>query len=314
MQRGILYMPQPFSRLLVAIMVVMASFLLMIFLSYGMAIPLFGISPADFTRVMTDFSNPASIPLLKFFQVMQSIGLFILPPFVYTYLVHGKNSGYLTLHRHPGIIHLVLVSFLIIAAIPFVNFTAAINGKLSLPGTFEGIERWMRSMEDNAGELTRHFLEVHTLSGLLFNLFMIAVLPALGEELLFRGVFQRLFSQLMRNAHAGIWISAFLFSALHLQFYGFVPRLLLGVYFGYLLVWSGTIWIPIAAHFANNAINVLVYHGVHKEYLPDWLLEVGSEPTDRMLVIISLILVSGGSWYLYRRLLIHHQVEEVDPF
>ena len=104
-----------------------------------------------------------------------------------------------------------------------------------------GIEKWMKDAEESAAEITKAFLDVKTIPGLVFNVFMIAFLPAVGEELLFRGIIQRIFTDMTKSHHWGIWISAILFSAMHFQFYGFVPRVLLGALFGYLLVWSGSI-------------------------------------------------------------------------
>ena len=93
-----------------------------------------------------------------------------------------------------------------------------------------------------------------TFGAMLFNLFMIAVLPAIGEEFIFRGVFQKILYNLIKNNHLAVWMTAFIFSAIHLQFYGFIPRLILGLAFGYLFLWSRTIWLPVIAHFVNNAV------------------------------------------------------------
>jgi len=105
---------------------------------------------------------------------------------------------------------------------------------------------------------------------MLFNLFMIAMLPALGEEFLFRGVLLRLFREWTHSTHLAVFISALLFSALHLQFYGFLPRLILGLMLGYVFVWSGSVWVPVIVHFFNNGLAVVAA----------WLYERGSITTD----------------------------------
>jgi len=92
---------------------------------------------------------------------------------------------------------------------------------------------------------------------LALNILIIAILPAFGEELIFRGVLQKILSDLFRNKHAAVWVTALFFSAVHLQFFGFLPRLILGLAFGYLYLWSGTLWLPIIAHFVNNAVPAL---------------------------------------------------------
>ena len=120
---------------------------------------------------------------------------------------------------------------------------------------------------------------------------MIAIIPAIGEELLFRGVIQRIFTRWTRSNHWGIWIAAILFSALHMQFYGFVPRMLLGVLFGYLLVWSGSMWLPIIAHFLNNALAVIAMYMIDKELISPKVEEFGSTSGSYYGAIISIILV-----------------------
>ena len=133
-----------------------------------------------------------------------------------------------------------------------------LNGNMQLPEILKGVEEWMRSSEDRAAELTKAFLQMDNLNDLLYNLFLIAVLPAIGEELIFRGIIQRSINESNKNYHWGVWISAILFSALHMQFYGFIPRLFLGAFFGYLYVWTKTLWAPIFAHFLNNGMAVLL--------------------------------------------------------
>ena len=105
----------------------------------------------------------------------------------------------------------------------------------------------------------------------------------------FRGVFQRLFSELFKNIHWGIIVSAALFSAMHMQFYGFIPRMLLGVIFGYLLIWSGSLWIPIAAHFVNNAFGVIYYYLYYNGTVGNGLQTEGTGSNDQLLVIVSIV-------------------------
>ncbi|MBM3913444.1 MAG: CPBP family intramembrane metalloprotease [Sphingomonadales bacterium] len=98
--------------------------------------------------------------------------------------------------------------------------------------------------------------------GVLFGLLgvvVLALLPAFGEELVFRGSLQPILQQQLRNPHAGVWVSALLFSAIHGQWLGFVPRCLLGALFGYLVLWSGSVWPAMMGHFCNNLLSFLAY-------------------------------------------------------
>ena len=104
---------------------------------------------------------------------------------------------------------------------------------------------------------------------MLFNIFLIAFIPAMGEELFFRGALQGALRD-WKGIKTAIWITAIVFSAIHLQFYGFVPRMLLGAFFGYLIFWSNSIWPAVLAHFVNNVMAVIFYYFKYNGYkLPD---------------------------------------------
>ena len=255
---------KPGAQIIFAAFVILLSFLVVFALSVAALVPIVGLSEMMNSLSGADPSNAQTIALLKYFQVVQSIGLFVVPSFVLAYLFEGKVVAYLALDRKAGGQAIVIGLLAVLAAGPLVGFLGEWNESMKLPEFLAGFERWMRSMEDSAAELIERFIRVETLSGLLFNLFMIAVIPAVGEELLFRGVVQKIFTNMTRNYHWGIWISAFLFSALHMQFFGFLPRMVLGALFGYLLVYSGSMWLPILAHFLNNALGVLALHAENK--------------------------------------------------
>ena len=134
------------------------------------------------------------------------------------------------------------------------------NEQVVLPEALSSLETVFKTLEQDAQRLTLYLVSFENFGQFLGGLLVLAVLPGIGEELLFRGFLQPAIARLFRNAHAGIWISAILFSAFHLQFYGFVPRMALGVLFGYLYWYTGRLWVPMFAHFLNNAYSlVLVY-------------------------------------------------------
>ncbi len=288
---------RPFPQLMFAAFVIIVSFLLFMLVSLVVAVPLFGLDSLMSIPTVNNLNEPESIRMLKYFQVIQSIGLFIIPPFILGWLFHGKIAEYLLLDKGINIATVLLVGMLIIFALPLINFIGEWNNQMQFPEWLQGVERWMKNAEENAAELTEAFLKVETTGGLIFNLFMIAFLPAIGEELLFRGVIQRIFTKMTRNYHWGIWISAFLFSALHIQFYGFVPRLLLGVLFGYLLIWSGSMWLPVTAHFINNGFAVIAMYLVDKNIVNPKVEDIGATGSFYW-VIISLVLVILFMWLI----------------
>ena len=137
------------------------------------------------------------------------------------------------------------------------SLTGLLNKQMELPSFMEPIESWMRSQEETTEQLTLKLLAGGGIITLFFNLIVIAVAAGITEEFLFRGALQRIIGKWTYNHHIIIWSAAIIFSTFHMQFFGFLPRMLLGAYFGYLLYWTRNIWIPVFAHFVNNAIAVI---------------------------------------------------------
>ncbi|HOF93704.1 MAG TPA: type II CAAX endopeptidase family protein [Bacteroidales bacterium] len=243
-------------------------------------------------------SNPSFLLLM---QGLQTLLVFILPPFLLSYWYGEKNSRFLKLVKAKPV-DVLLAMFSILAAVPLVNFLVSWNQDIQFPSFLEGVEKWMRVAEDNAQRVTELMLQGESWSDLLWQLLVVAVMAGFGEELLFRGTLQSIISSKGRIQLA-IWITAFVFSLIHMQFYGFIPRLLLGAWFGYLLLWSGSIWVPVAAHFANNAISVVFHYAEKNNYLasdPE-LLGVG-ENTWQLIPSILLLTACGLFFYLrYRK-------------
>ena len=282
---------KPFPQLLFSGFVILVIFFSFMLLSMLLAMPLFGTDSLLQITGIADLSDPESIRVLKYFQITQSFGLFIVPYLVLAWLFHGHVAEYLLLNKKSASPSVLMVVALVFFSLPFVNFIAGWNSRMQFPASLENLEVWMKNAEERAAALLEVFLKVDSIGGLLFNLFMIAVLAGIGEELLFRGVIQRIFTSWTRSHHWGVWISAILFSALHMQFYGFVPRMLLGVMFGYLLVWSGSMWLPVIAHIFFNAISVIGIHMIDKGLLAPEFEDIGSSPGSYYLAAISLALV-----------------------
>ncbi len=292
---------KPFPQLMFSAFIILVSFLAFLVLSLIIAIPFFGLSSMLDIPQMGDLTSPESIVVLKYFQTVQAIGLFIVPPLVLGYLFQGNTWRYLYLDKPFTSSTFLLVIVLMFTMAPFINFMGEWNSNMHLPDWMGGIEDWMRKTEDDAARLTEAFLDVKTLPGLAFNIFMVAFLPAIGEELLFRGVIQKIFTRMTRNTHWGIWISAILFSTMHLQFYGFVPRVLLGALFGYLLVWSGSMWLPMLGHFLNNALAVVAMFFVNTGMINPDVEEFGSTSGSYYAAFISLALVLVLLWTIKRQ-------------
>jgi hypothetical protein len=187
-----------------------------------------------------------------------------------------------------------------VCALPVLEFSVQLNQKMALPGSLKWIEDWMKMKEEEMKVLTERLLSMKTATDLAVNLLMIAILPAIGEELFFRGGVQTAFWRWFKNHHVAIWVTAILFSSIHLQFYGFLPRMLLGAGFGYLYVWSRSIWIPVLAHFINNGLVVVVAWIYQKQGKPIDDVETIA-PTQWYVYLVSAFLTIGLLWFVYKQ-------------
>ena len=277
------------QQILFSAIVILMSGIFVMGLGFAGGLIIFGTDITQMQSALGDLSLPRNVAILKYFQIVQSFGLFIIPPVIIALFLHGKPSIYLKYKKFPLVKTILLVVAIVILADPLINLLTEINSKLSLPSWMNSVQVWMQEAENQADKITKAFLGTQSFSDLLVNLFMIGILPAFGEELLFRGIIQQLLKKLTKNAHSAIWISAALFSALHMQFFGFVPRMLLGAMFGYMFEWSGTLWLPIIAHFINNAAAVVAYYLESRRIIGDSFEKIGtSSGGSPYLVIISI--------------------------
>ncbi len=291
MKRAILTNFSPFNKLFFTSMLVICSLLIFFLFSALMAIPLFGVNIFSAPEILRDFTDEKALLVNKYFQIIQSIGLFIVPAMIASYLFNSKSSEYLGISKKPDLFSLIVAGIVMIVSIPLVNWLLQINEMLTLPETMHSIEEWIRSAEEERIEISEAFLEVSTFSGFLINLLMFGVIAAIGEELLFRGLVLRLLHEWFRNAHVAVILSALLFAVLHLQFFSLLPRIGLGVLMGYLYVWTRSIWVPILVHFVNNASAVVVFYLVNIGYLKLDVESFGT--TDNVyFLIISTIAVT----------------------
>jgi uncharacterized protein len=293
------------AKLIFVFLLVIVCFFILSLTGILLAIPLFDINLLKDISVYTDYHDPDSVPILKYLQIIQSISMFILPALLAGIFFSRNTGNYLGLNKIPAS-RIFLATFLIMFVIlPMISWATSLNEMVKLPDFMKAAEDWMKESEEKAAGLTEAFLNVSTPGGLLVNLLMIAVIPAIGEELFFRGLLQRLFSEWFRNAHIAIFLAAFLFAAIHLQFYGFLPRMILGALFGYLFYWTGSIWIPIFAHFINNGSAVILSFLANRGTISSGYEDFGA--TENVFLITgSLLFTAGLIFLIYRTTFPHH--------
>jgi membrane protease YdiL (CAAX protease family) len=285
----------PFTKIIFVLMMIIVGLIVAVF--GGLLLTMIQYH-ADMTKailLLSSVSDPSSIPLLKELQILQSVFLFIIPAVIAGYLFERSSLGYFGMKNVPSGSVLLMIFLIMMASLPLINWMVSLNELMKLPAALRGMEQWMKETEDQAARITERFLDIHSMGGFAVNMVMIAIIPAIGEEMLFRGLFQRLFGEWFKNIHVAIFLAAFLFAAVHLQFYGLLPRMMLGVLFGYLYHWTGTLWAPVFAHFINNGAAILISYlsntgVIHADYE-----KFGS--TDNVFLITGSVLLTGMLLY-----------------
>ena len=242
--------------------------------------------------VVTYFAGTVSTTTQRWLVMLQTLLIFAVPAIIFFYLYGDKSAFTL---RRTGWCVWIIALVLMPLALPAVNFTKWLNEMISLPDALSAIEQWMQQMEEASNQLTAQLLQTENRGEIVMNLVAMALVPAVSEELFFRGALQRTLTQKM-NAHAAIWLTAIIFSAAHLQFYGFIPRMLLGAALGYLFWYSGSIWTSILAHFVNNAATILLF----EKDLPFFDAESIGTMETWWVGMASLALVAAMVWALSR--------------
>ena len=243
-----------------------------------------------------------NITQFKIMQLISSVFIFIIPPLLFSYFENDKyikGLGFNSKFKRQSIFIILMI---ILFSQPLVAYCMQLNldfiNSISdyIPKVVEG----MKQMEDAAEEATKAFLKMDNIGDLLFNLFLIAIIPAIGEEMFFRGIIQKKLKNILRNPHVAILITSFIFSAIHMQFFGFLPRLFLGVILGYLFYYSGNLWMPIIAHFINNALAVFLAY-FYSEKINEDISQLESSEISMIQATIFLLIVLFF-FYLYKQI------------
>lgn len=233
--------------------------------------------------------NPASI---KYLQFAQHFSLFILPVLVWSYLSGGGLTRFTGLNIPPKAGNITLVILVSLLLFPVNSYTTFLNSQMTFPDWMNGLEQWMQSKEQQGEFLTSLMIVSETIPVLIINIFILALIPALGEEFFFRGLLQRQLKLIIGMPHLTVFITAFIFSSLHLQFYGFLPRFILGLVYGYLYLWSRSVWLPAIAHFINNAVPVVLTYFYGWERVSNGSMETVTEwPVFPVLSIVAVIML-----------------------
>lgn len=257
------------------------------FLGAFLAAWIYGFGVSDILKLGT-FDDPRYVAASKLIQILGSVGTFIIPAFLFSFLYTGDLFSYYRFRDPARIAAILLTVGMMVSVVPLINYLAEINLRMEFP--IDLIDGLLRSLEGEAEKIMQAFTATRSFWGLLVNLLMIGVLAAVGEELIFRGLLQQLLTRVVKNVHLAIIITAILFSAFHFQFFSFLPRFVLGIILGYLMFLGRSIWFPIIAHFVNNTMGVVYYYFNSRGSADDMLEEIGTSTMMPMAALISLLI------------------------
>ncbi len=271
--------------------------LVMIFSILGAGI-IYGINAwmgSSFESILESIQIESSVEdrnQVRFSIIINHLFTFVFPALVLAiFLFRKKWHRALNIHQPPKAFNMGLGTLFILAALPLAQFTFWLNKQIPLP-------EWATSMESATNDLVNNLLVAEYPYELALNLLVVAIIPAIGEEFIFRGILQKNLHRAIKNPHIAIWLTGILFSTIHLQFEGFIPRMVLGALLGYLFFWTKNLWIPIIAHFANNGLQVYVqylYQHQQIDYNPDQI-----EQVPWSISIFSFIFVMALGYAIYQ--------------
>ncbi len=249
---------QPALIFLMLLASLAAGFFIAAFFASLAAFPFIG-EAKEAAEIMINPSPDKWWPIMVM-QLTSAFTLFILTPYLFIKYILKTETNFLFKKQDK---FAIAIGATVIATICFMMVNTVLiewNSQLVLPEFLNSVENYIRNKEDSLAELTLFLTKFEGVDQFLFTLIVIAAVPAIGEEFLFRGILQTAMEKYLRNPHAAIILTAIIFSAFHFQFYGFLPRMALGVLFGYLFYYSGNLIYPMIAHFINNGLTVTMIY------------------------------------------------------
>ena len=244
-----------------------------------------GLIVASVTAIVLPHLGQGMLTMLT----LQDILAFIIPAIAAMAVFYRRPWHTMCLDRAPSALSLLVVVIFFFISIPAMNWLVHANESMSLPSWLSGVEQWMRLAEDQAADKTEQLLDIHTIGKLLLVVLVVGFMAGLSEEILFRGAMLRTMQDSRLGTHATVWIVAIIFSAIHLQFYGFIPRVVLGLWLGYLVVWTHSLWVPIIAHTLNNSTVVVFSYLSNKGIVPEHYGDNIGLPADGSLPWLAML-------------------------
>lgn len=187
----------------------------------------------------------------------QCLLAFCLPAWLTAKFASPVPSRWLYLDNAPTLKAIAGVIIVYVLALPAMNQIIEWNASIHFPQALHEVEETLRKWEESNNGITRKLLESSSIVGIITGVCIVGILTGFSEEIFFRGALQGIFVRSRIGTAISVWVAAIIFSAIHFQFFGFIPRMLMGAFFGYLLIWSKSLWVAAFAHALNNSVVVV---------------------------------------------------------
>ncbi len=285
---------KPGLKLVITIMFVITIGLIVSFVGFLLSRVFFHLDVPKANEILHSRANFLTTAELKYYQILNTISFFIVPGIFLSWLFSTPSESYVKYDFPYRKVLYLIIPLVIISSIPFLNYLLRYNGNLTFPPYMKNIEISLRALSEKSIESSSTILHANNIGVLFINLIFICLLPAVGEEIIFRGIIQKIFVNISRNNYMAVIFAAILFAAFHGDFFAFIPRFILGLFLGYLLIWGGSIWLPIYAHFIYNAIIAISSYLYEKGYADNALNNCGLNLWNGKFVLISMFLLIIG--------------------
>jgi membrane protease YdiL (CAAX protease family) len=234
-------------------------------------------------------------------QFLGQIIVWLIPGLLYAYCFYDNFWNDLKVKNTGKRLDYGWFILLLLISIPLIGYIHKINETITFPESMAALEQWFREFEEKAKEITIRMLSGTSRTDLMLALLNMAVVPAICEEVFFRGVVLNNLMKRTSKIHLSVWLSAILFSFIHFQFFGFLPRVMLGAVLGYAFVLSKSLWVPIFLHFLNNGAIVIAYYFYQKKWISENPLETDTQTATLWMAALSLVVSIGLLWFIFRR-------------
>lgn len=251
--------------------------------------------------------NPENVQAVRILQLVSTFFIFFLPAFFTALIVNKKPVKFLGFNFYFSGRQVLLVVAIMLASLPLVGALSEINKLIPIPAAWE---KAFKSLEDTYSQQVLLLSKITGFRDYIVSIVVMALGPAIFEETFFRGGMQNILQKWTKSPWLSIIITSLIFSAIHFSWYGFIPRVALGMVLGLLFWYSGSLWIAIIAHFFNNA---LIVTNIYYLTLQGKSIEEAMKETSPIWMGVIALVAVVALFHVYRKLAAKERRDKMPP-